>query len=115
MSDPSWLGSRPRGGADNRSGKGAWERSSQQPGQGLGAGSDGRSVGCRSNGVHQFSGLKALEKADGPPHNLGQFYILIDTSAHGGALKERFARCRGHSIGSGSQDTWHSTPDLRPG
>lgn len=36
--------------------------------------------------------VKGLKLADGPPHDLGQYYILIDPAAHGGALADRFAR-----------------------
>lgn len=35
--------------------------------------------------------VKGLKLADGPPHDLGQYYILIDPGAHGGALADRFA------------------------
>ena len=33
---------------------------------------------------------KGLKLADGPPHDLGQVYIVIDPNAHGGAFSERF-------------------------
>ncbi|MEM6635581.1 MAG: Ldh family oxidoreductase [Pseudomonadota bacterium] len=36
--------------------------------------------------------VQGLKIADAPPHNLGQFYILIDPAAHGGGMKTRFAR-----------------------
>lgn len=36
--------------------------------------------------------VKGLKLADGPPHDLGQFYILIDPGAHGGDLDARFGR-----------------------
>lgn len=36
--------------------------------------------------------VRGLKLADGQPHDLGQFYILIDPGLHGGALAERFAR-----------------------
>lgn len=36
--------------------------------------------------------VKALKLAEGPPHDLGQFYILIDPTAHADSLSERFAR-----------------------
>ena len=36
--------------------------------------------------------VKGLKVESGPPHDLGQFYILIDPSAHGGSLAERFGR-----------------------
>ncbi len=36
--------------------------------------------------------VKGLKLPDGPPHDLGQFYILIDPGAHGGDLAGRFAR-----------------------
>lgn len=41
-----------------------------------------------SAGSGQVKGLKAPE---GPPHDLGQFYILVDPAAHGDALAERLA------------------------
>lgn len=36
--------------------------------------------------------VKGLKMPDGTPHDLGQFYILIDPEASGGALEDRFAR-----------------------
>lgn len=36
--------------------------------------------------------VRGLKLADGPPHNLGQHYILIDPILHGGAMAERLAR-----------------------
>ncbi len=36
--------------------------------------------------------VKGLKLAEGAPHDLGQFYILIDPGAHGGALEARFER-----------------------
>ena len=36
--------------------------------------------------------VKGLKLADGPPHDLGQFYILIDPAGHADALAARFER-----------------------
>ena len=36
--------------------------------------------------------VKGLKLPDGPPHDLGQFYILIDPGVHGDHLPSRFAR-----------------------
>lgn len=36
--------------------------------------------------------VKGLKLPDGPPHDLGQFYILIDPQSHGGALAARLDR-----------------------
>jgi (2R)-3-sulfolactate dehydrogenase (NADP+) len=36
--------------------------------------------------------VKGLKAAEGPPHDLGQFYILIDPGAHDPAFADRFAR-----------------------
>ncbi len=36
--------------------------------------------------------VKGLKLPDGPPHGLGQFYILMDPSTHGDHFAERFAR-----------------------
>lgn len=36
--------------------------------------------------------VKGLKLSDGPPHDLGQFYILIDPGAHADSLGERFER-----------------------
>ena len=36
--------------------------------------------------------VQGLKAPDGPPHNLGQFYILIDPAAHSGTLADRIAR-----------------------
>lgn len=36
--------------------------------------------------------VKGLKLADGPPHDLGQFYILIDPATHSGTLAERIKR-----------------------
>ncbi|MCU4653405.1 Ldh family oxidoreductase [Roseibacterium sp. SDUM158016] len=36
--------------------------------------------------------VKGLKSPDGPPHDLGQFYILIDPGAHDPAFGARFAR-----------------------
>ena len=36
--------------------------------------------------------VQGLKLQDGPPHDLGQFYILIDPAAHTGALTERIKR-----------------------
>jgi len=38
------------------------------------------------------TGVKGLKAAEGPPHDLGQFYILIDAGAHDPAFADRFAR-----------------------
>ena len=35
--------------------------------------------------------VKGLKLADGPPHDLGQFYILIDPGVSGSAFADRFA------------------------
>lgn len=37
-------------------------------------------------------GVSGLKVPDGPPHGLGQFYILIDPTTHGDHFAERFAR-----------------------
>ena len=36
--------------------------------------------------------VKGLKVPEGPPHDLGQFYILIAPDAHGGAYADRIAR-----------------------
>lgn len=36
--------------------------------------------------------VKGLKAADGPPHDLGQFYLLIDPAAHAGMLADRINR-----------------------
>jgi (2R)-3-sulfolactate dehydrogenase (NADP+) len=36
--------------------------------------------------------VKGLKLPDGPPHDLGQFYILIDPGPNGGSLSERISR-----------------------
>lgn len=36
--------------------------------------------------------VSGLKLPDGPPHDLGQFYIVIDPSTHGGQFHDRFAR-----------------------
>ena len=36
--------------------------------------------------------VKGLKVPDGPPHGLGQFYILIDPDIHGDHFADRFAR-----------------------
>ena len=36
--------------------------------------------------------VKGLKAAEGPPHDLGQFYILIDPTAHAGMLAESVDR-----------------------
>lgn len=36
--------------------------------------------------------VKGLKLPDGPPHDLGQVYILIDPACHGGAFADRVAR-----------------------
>ena len=36
--------------------------------------------------------VKGLKLPDGPPHDLGQFYILIDPGSTGGDLSARFGR-----------------------
>jgi (2R)-3-sulfolactate dehydrogenase (NADP+) len=36
--------------------------------------------------------VKGLKATEGPPHDLGQFYILIDPGAHDPAFRDRFAR-----------------------
>ncbi|RMF41379.1 MAG: Ldh family oxidoreductase [Alphaproteobacteria bacterium] len=36
--------------------------------------------------------VSALKAPEGPPHDLGQFYILIDPAAHADTLADRFAR-----------------------
>ena len=36
--------------------------------------------------------VKGLKAAEGPPHDLGQFYILIDPGAHDPAFSDRLAR-----------------------
>lgn len=36
--------------------------------------------------------VSGLKLPDGPPHDLGQFYILLDPTTHGDAFDDRFAR-----------------------
>jgi (2R)-3-sulfolactate dehydrogenase (NADP+) len=36
--------------------------------------------------------VKGLKAAEGPPHDLGQFYVLIDPGAHDPAFAARIAR-----------------------
>ena len=36
--------------------------------------------------------VRGLKLPDGPPHDLGQFYILLDPATHGDHLASRFAR-----------------------
>jgi len=36
--------------------------------------------------------VKGLKLPDGPPHGLGQFYILLDPTTHGDHFNDRFAR-----------------------
>lgn len=36
--------------------------------------------------------VKGLKLPDGPPHGLGQFYILMDPTTYGGHFNDRFAR-----------------------
>jgi (2R)-3-sulfolactate dehydrogenase (NADP+) len=56
-----------------------------------------------TGGVNSLD-VKGLKAPDGPPHDLGQFYILIDPDAQGGALQDRFARVA---------DAVAKAPDLR--
>lgn len=37
-------------------------------------------------------GVRGLKAEGGPPHDLGQFYILIDPGERAGALAERISR-----------------------
>jgi (2R)-3-sulfolactate dehydrogenase (NADP+) len=39
--------------------------------------------------------VQALKLPDGPPHDLGQFYILIDPGAHADSIGARFERLAG--------------------
>jgi len=48
--------------------------------------------------------VRGLKAPDGPPHDLGQFYILIDPDATGGDLAARFAR---------AAEAVSAEPDLR--
>jgi len=43
--------------------------------------------------------VKGLKAAEGPPHDLGQFYILIDPAAHAGMLTERINRVANEIMG----------------
>jgi (2R)-3-sulfolactate dehydrogenase (NADP+) len=36
--------------------------------------------------------VKGLKLPDGPPHGLGQFYILLDPTTYGDHFNDRFAR-----------------------
>jgi (2R)-3-sulfolactate dehydrogenase (NADP+) len=40
--------------------------------------------------------VKGLKAENGPPHDLGQTYILIDPACHGGDLQGRIARVAEH-------------------
>ena len=44
-----------------------------------------------TGGVNSLD-VKGLKLKDGPPHDLGQFYLMIDPSAHNDKLADRFAR-----------------------
>lgn len=44
-----------------------------------------------TGGVNSLD-VKGLKVPDGPPHDLGQFYILMDPATHGAAFGARFAR-----------------------
>ncbi|MBI1416370.1 MAG: Ldh family oxidoreductase [Limimaricola sp.] len=46
---------------------------------------------CLTGSVNSLD-VKGLKLPDGPPHDLGQFYILIDPGAHSDAFAARFAR-----------------------
>jgi (2R)-3-sulfolactate dehydrogenase (NADP+) len=44
-----------------------------------------------SGGVNSVD-VKGLKLADGPPHDLGQFYLILDPGVHGPHFTERFAK-----------------------
>ena len=44
-----------------------------------------------TGGVNSLD-VRALKAADGPPHDLGQFYLLIDPGTYGDGFDARFAR-----------------------
>ncbi len=46
---------------------------------------------CLTGSVNSLD-IKGLKLPDGPPHDLGQFYILIDPGTHTDAFPARFAR-----------------------
>ncbi len=46
---------------------------------------------CLTGSVNSVD-VKALKSPDGPPHGLGQFYILIDPATHTKGFADRFAR-----------------------
>jgi (2R)-3-sulfolactate dehydrogenase (NADP+) len=46
---------------------------------------------CMTGGVNSLD-VKGLKLADGPPHDLGQFYLLLDPGSYGDHFSARFAR-----------------------
>ncbi|SMY08508.1 Ldh family oxidoreductase [Flavimaricola marinus] len=46
---------------------------------------------CMTGGVNSLD-VKGLKLPDGPPHDLGQFYLLIDPGTYGDHFSARFAR-----------------------
>jgi (2R)-3-sulfolactate dehydrogenase (NADP+) len=60
--------------------------------------------------------VKGLKAAEGPPHGLGQFYILIDPGAHDPAFAMRFARMAdADRRGPGRAHPGRAAPPSRPG
>ena len=59
--------------------------------------------------------VRGLKAEDGPPHDLGQFYILIDPGERAGALAERISRVAEEIAGDpavrlpGQKRTRHAT------
>lgn len=49
---------------------------------------------CMTGSVNSVD-VKGLKLPDGPPHDLGQFYLLLDPGAYGDHFAERFARLAG--------------------
>jgi (2R)-3-sulfolactate dehydrogenase (NADP+) len=49
---------------------------------------------CMTGSVNSVD-VKGLKLPDGPPHDLGQFYLLLDPGAYGDHFADRFARLAG--------------------
>ena len=49
---------------------------------------------CMTGSVNSVD-VKGLKLPDGPPHDLGQFYLLLDPGTYGDHFAERFARLAG--------------------
>ncbi len=64
--------------------------------------------------------VQGLKLPGGPPHDLGQFYILIDPAAQAGALADRIGRVAGEIVGDppvripGSQDKGRDPVPVAP-